>query len=68
MRVFLSISVVSADAFTHRQFVVKSFDLDDKAMFTSHQFILQLGHFSLIGRLCKVVAQNVDQQVKQDHT
>lgn len=59
---------VSPDTFTHRQFVVKAFDLDHQAMFTGHQFILQLGHFSLIGWLCQVVAQYVHQQVKQDHT
>ncbi len=48
--------------------MVKSLDFDDKAVFTGHQFILQLGYFSLVRRLCKVVAQDVDQQVKQDHT
>lgn len=47
--------------FTHGQLVVKSFDLDDQAVFTGHQFILQLGHFSLVGRLRQVVAQDVDQ-------
>lgn len=56
------------DAFTHRQFVVESFDLDDQAVLTGHQFVLQLGHLSLVGRLCQVVAEDVDQQVKQDHT
>lgn len=59
---------VALDAFTHSQFVVKSFDLYDQAVFTGHQFILQLGHFSFVGRLCQVVAKDVDQQVKQDHT
>lgn len=47
--------------------MVESFDLDDQAVLTGHQFVLQLGHLSLIGRLCQVVAQDVDQQVKQDH-
>lgn len=52
----------------HRKLVVESFNFDDQAMLTSYQFILQLGHFSLIGWLCQVVAQNVDQKVKQDNT
>lgn len=53
---------------THRKLVVKSFNFDDQSVLTSNQFILQLGHFSLIGWLCQVVAQNVYQKVKQDHT
>lgn len=48
--------------------MVKPFNLDDKAMLTGHQFVLELGHFSIIGRFCQVVAQDIDQQVKQDHT
>lgn len=51
----------------HVQLVVKSLDLDDQSVFASHQFVLQLGHFSLVGRLRQVVAQDVDQQVKQDY-
>lgn len=58
----------SLHAFTHRQFVVKSFDLDDQAVFPGRQFVLQLGHFGLVGRLCKVMAEDVDQQVEQDDT
>lgn len=54
--------------FTHRQFVVKPFDFDDQAVLAGHQFVLQLGHLSLVGRLCQVVAQDVHQQVEQDHT
>lgn len=49
------------------QLVVKSLDLDDQTVFAGHQFVLQLGHFSLVGWLCQVVAQDVDQQVKQDY-
>lgn len=51
----------------HVQLVVKSLDLDEQAVFGSHQLVLQLGHLSLVGRLRQVVAQDVDQQVKQDH-
>lgn len=47
--------------FTHAQFMVESFDLDDQAVFTGHQFVVQLGHFSLVGRLCQVVSKDVDQ-------
>ena len=55
------------DELTHRQLVVESFHLDDQAVLAGHQFILQLRHFGLVGRLCQVVAQDVDQQVKQNH-
>ena len=48
--------------------MVESFDLDDQAVFTGRQFVLQLGHFGLVGRLCKVMAEDVDQQVEQDDT
>lgn len=51
----------------HVQLVVKPLDLDDQTVFSSHQFVLQLGYFSLVGRLRQVVAQDVDQQVKQDY-
>lgn len=50
------------------QLVVESLDLDDQAVLAGHQFVLQLGHFGLVGRLRQVVAQDVDQQVKEDHT
>lgn len=49
------------------QLVVKSLDLDDQAVLAGHQFVLQLGHLGFVGRLGQVVAQDVDQQVKQDH-
>lgn len=58
--------VLEGQTLAHVQLVVKSLDLDDQAVFASHQFVLQLGHFSLVGRLRQVVAQDVDQQVKQD--
>lgn len=61
------VCAVPQDELTHRQFVVESFDLDNQAVLTGHQFVLQLGHFSLVSRLCQVVAQNVDEQIKQDH-
>lgn len=51
---------------THVQLVVKSLGLDDQAVFAGHQFVLQLSHLGFVGRLGQVVAQNVDQQVKQD--
>lgn len=35
----------------HVQLVVKSLDLDEQAVFGSHQLVLQLGHLSLVGRL-----------------
>lgn len=54
-------------ALTHVQLVVESLDLDDQAVFARHQFVLQLGHLGLVGRLGQVVAQDVDQQVKEDH-
>lgn len=54
-------------AITHVQLVVKSLDLDDQAVFAGHQFVLQLGHLGLVRRLGQVVAQDVDQQVKEDH-
>lgn len=53
---------------THRQLVVESLHLDDQAVLAGQQLIFQLRHFSLVGRLSQVVAQDVDQQVKQDHT
>lgn len=49
------------------QLVVESLDFDEQAVFCSHQLVLQLGHLGLVGRLRQVVAQDVDQQVKQDH-
>lgn len=53
---------------THGQLVVESFDPDDQAVLARHQFVLQLSHLSLVGRLRQVVTQNVYQQVKQDDT
>lgn len=51
----------------HVQLVVESLDLDEQAVFGSHQLVLQLGHLGLVGRLRQVVTQDVDQQVEQDH-
>lgn len=56
------------EKFTHWQFVVESFNFDDQAVLTGHQLVLQLRHFSLIGRLGQVVAQDVDHQIKQHDT
>lgn len=53
---------------THRQLVVESFNPDDQAVLAGHQFVLQLSHLSLVGRLCQVVTQNIYQQVEQDNT
>lgn len=55
------------DEFTHRQLVVESLNFDDQAVLARHQLVIQLRHFSLVGRLGQVVAQDVDHQIKQDY-
>lgn len=50
----------------HWQLVVEAFQADHQSMFSGHQFVLQLGHVGLVGRLCQVVSQDVHKQVEQN--
>lgn len=54
--------------FPHRQFVVEAFQSDHQPVLSGHQFVLELSHVSLVGRLCQVVSQDVHKEVEQDQT
>lgn len=50
----------------HRQFVVEAFQPDHQSVLSGHQFVLQLSHVGLVGRLCQVMSQDVHEEVEEN--